>query len=179
MNLAPGFLSYMSFSCWIPWAIRPDVFFFFQKKDTFSYFLDVFFLFVNIAPCLNKNVKTLPLPQITFFIFQTLTESCCQWCMKPYLCWDMGSWFYWSKSVGFRLARPQPMRYGISCEGPIVVLILHRGTSTVRLGNGSTSSSTSGRDNRPFCQHAILAFHMLWLQAWGRCCNCHIWRSRV
>ncbi len=71
LNLMHGFLS--NFSSGFPWAICPDVFIIFEKK-TFSDFLRIFFVFVNMGPYGSQNFKTLLLLQIAAESFHTLPE---------------------------------------------------------------------------------------------------------
>ncbi len=69
-NLSNKFLS--SFNCGFPWAILPDGFWIFEKKNAFAKFSGFFFsVFVNMRPYGRQNFKTLLLPQITFDSFQT------------------------------------------------------------------------------------------------------------
>ncbi len=71
LNFMHGFLS--NFSCGFPWAICPDIFFIFEKKN-FLNFLQIFFVFVNMGPYGSENFKTLLLLQIAFESFQTFPE---------------------------------------------------------------------------------------------------------
>ncbi len=71
LKLLYGFLS--NFSCGLPWAICPDVFFILKKK-TFLNFLRIFFVFVNMGPYGSKIFKTLLLLQMAAESFQTFPE---------------------------------------------------------------------------------------------------------
>ncbi len=64
LNLLHGFLS--NFGSCYPWAIWPDIFWFFFFLNNFWSFLRKFFVFANMGSYGIKNFKTLLLPQITF-----------------------------------------------------------------------------------------------------------------
>ncbi len=76
-NILSRFLSH--FHCGFPWAIRPDVFWIFEKKKNFQNFQNFFFVYLNMGPYLSHNFKTLLLTQITFESFQTSSEFSCEW----------------------------------------------------------------------------------------------------
>ncbi len=87
-----GFLS--NFSCGFPWAICPDVYFIFEKK-TFSDFLRIFFVFVNMGPYGSENFKMLLLLQIADKSFQTFPEFSSQWSSQNHV-WDFWNFENWN-----------------------------------------------------------------------------------
>ncbi len=63
-------------------------------KKTFSDFLRIFFVFVNMGPYGSKTFKTLLLPQKAFESFQTFLEFSSQWCSQKYCFGFLKFWVY-------------------------------------------------------------------------------------
>ncbi len=56
-----------------------------KNKQTFSDFLRIFFVFVNMGPYGSKTFKTLLLPQITFESFKVFSSA---WLSADVIVWD-------------------------------------------------------------------------------------------